>query len=112
MCRQLIDRCVMTSTTHFNRARRHFLQLTVAAGSGLVLGFALDSKAADRAVSRRWHPSAWLQIDVDGSVTIMIAESEMGQGVLTSMPMLVAEELEVDWKQVRVEQEPVDPIYG
>lgn len=102
----------MRSTAPSDRERRQFLKLSAAAGSGLVLGFVAVAKAVESAPAHRWRPSAWLQIDVDGSVTIMVTESEMGQGVLTSMPMLVAEELEVDWKRVRVEQAPVDPAYG
>lgn len=102
----------MSTTIQAGRERRQFLKLCAVAGGGLVLGFAPVANLAGSAPTHPWRPSAWLQIDTDGNVTIMVTESEMGQGVLTSMPMLVAEELEVDWKRVRVQQAPVDPVYG
>ena len=52
---------------------------------------------------------AWIHIDKSGTVTLITAKSEMGQGALTAMPMILAEELEVDWNGVRVEQAPTDP---
>lgn len=102
----------MARQTGFHRDRRDFLKLTAATGSGLVLGFALDSDAAKPSSPTPWRPNAWLQIDDNDRVTVTVAESEMGQGVLTAMPMLIAEELEVDWKQVRIRQAPVDPAFG
>ena len=55
--------------------------------------------------------NAWLRIDPDNTITIRVASSEMGQGVFTSMPMLIAEELEAEWSQVRAEMAPVGPQY-
>jgi len=77
-----------------------------------VLGCVRASGDTARPDDVPFQPNAWLQIDADETVTITVAESEMGQGVMTSMPMLVAEELELDWKKVRVRQAPVDPVYG
>ena len=88
-------------------SRRAFLQ----SGGALVLGFALplSGRAADPAV---FQPGAWLRIAADNRVTVVCGSSEMGQGVLTSIPMLLAEELDADWKLVQVEQAPVDKAYA
>src|SRR5579872_265457 len=91
--------------------RRDFL----ASAAGLVLGFALPTKA--RAQGRggqvRAMPSAYIHIAPDDSVTFIITKAEMGQGTVTSLSMLLAEELDCDWKKVRTEFAPVDPAsYG
>ncbi|HEV8695751.1 MAG TPA: molybdopterin cofactor-binding domain-containing protein, partial [Lysobacter sp.] len=54
----------------------------------------------------------WVKIGADDSVTIMLSQLEMGQGVMTSMPMLVAEELDVDWTKIKTEWTPADPKFG
>jgi len=59
-----------------------------------------------------FKPGAWLRITADNSVTVIVAESEMGQGPYTLMPMMVAEELEVSWENIVVERASVDPVYG
>ncbi len=92
--------------------RRGFLQ-----GSGaLVVGFALPmaARAADvaKAAAAPFKPSAYLRITADNRVTVVCGSSEMGQGVLTAIPMLVAEELDADWKLVSVEQAPVDAAFA
>ena len=56
--------------------------------------------------------NGWVKIAADNSVTVMLAKSEMGQGVYTALPMLLAEELDADWSKVRVEAAPVDKIYN
>jgi isoquinoline 1-oxidoreductase beta subunit len=66
---------------------------------------------------RSFSPNAWIQITPDNMVTIIVNKSEMGQGVYTSLPMIVADELEADWKQVRVKAAPArdeykDPGFG
>jgi isoquinoline 1-oxidoreductase subunit beta len=93
--------------------RRQFMLTTSAVGGAFVLGFFLPSRQAEAAViaEKPWSPSttggteinAWLVIGSDDSVTIRVAQSEMGEGVFTSMPMLVAEELGCDWAKVRAE---------
>jgi isoquinoline 1-oxidoreductase subunit beta len=93
--------------------RRQFLLTTAAVGGGFVLGFFLPPHRAEAATiaQQPWTPpdggghevNAWLVIGSDDTVTIRVAQSEMGEGVFTSMPMLVAEELECDWTKVRAE---------
>ena len=56
-------------------------------------------------------PNAWVRIKSDGSVIIVLDRSEMGQGVATGLPMLVAEELDADWASVNVEQAPANAAY-
>ncbi|MDH5567049.1 MAG: xanthine dehydrogenase family protein molybdopterin-binding subunit [Myxococcales bacterium] len=98
-------------------SRRRFLQVSGGAASGLLLGFTLPVGGrlagfarAEGAQAPRIN--AWLQIAPDESVVIRVGSSEMGQGVLTALPMLVAEELEVEWTQVRAEMAPADAAYA
>ena len=93
-------------------SRRDFLRVSAGAGAGLWLGFRLEAKEAWAAPPATFAPNAFLSVDPSGQVTIWVIRSEMGQGVRTSMPMLVAEELECDWKAVRIEQAPTDPRFG
>jgi isoquinoline 1-oxidoreductase beta subunit len=91
----------------FKPSRRNFLK-----ASGLVIGFTLP--AATRlaeAASADFKPNAYLRIGADNRVTVVVGLSEMGQGVHTAIPMLVAEELDADWSRVRVEQAPVDAAF-
>ena len=95
-----------------NVSRRDFLRTGAAAGAGLVLGLHVPGRAA-AAAAAAFAPNVWLRIAPDNTVTVIIARSEMGQGVTTSLPMLVAEELEADWKTVRIELADSDkPRYG
>ena len=87
--------------------RRGFIQ----AGGALVLGFTLPARAT-AAVAATFQPSAWLRITPDNRITVVCGSSEMGQGVLTAIPMLLAEELDADWKRVGVEQAPVDQAFA
>lgn len=93
--------------------RRRFLQATALGGAGLWLAIHLPAAArAAQPPATALEPNAWLRIDPKGLVTIYVAKAEMGQGVLTSMPMLVAEELEADWKAIRVVQADALPRFG
>jgi CO/xanthine dehydrogenase Mo-binding subunit len=90
-----------------NETRRDFLKVSGTVAGGLALGFYLPGRhnvavAAETTSS----PNAWVKIAPDNTVTIMVARSEMGQDVYTSMPILVAEELEVDLSKVKVEFAP------
>jgi isoquinoline 1-oxidoreductase beta subunit len=92
--------------------RRALLQGGLAAGAGLTIGFDLGRARGAAAQARGgFAPNAWLRIDRDGVVTIQNSQSEMGQGTLTSMAMIIADELDADWSKVRVQQAPVDPAY-
>jgi isoquinoline 1-oxidoreductase beta subunit len=93
--------------------RRQFIITTAAVGGALALGFYMPSREPEAAAiaDKPWTPptaggtevNAWLVIGPDDTVTIRVAQSEMGEGVFTSMPMLIAEELACDWTQVRAE---------
>ena len=94
--------------------RRDFLRVGAAAGGGLVLGFHLPGTGEPVALAagQPFAPNAFIRIGADDIVTIVVGKSEMGQGVFTSLPMLVAEDLEADWSKVRVESAPVDAAYN
>jgi isoquinoline 1-oxidoreductase beta subunit len=96
-------------------SRRVFLKTGVAAGGGLMLGFALPAFPGDAAAtgSSLFAPNAFIRIAGDGSVTLTMPYVEMGQGTYTSISMLIAEELEVALSQVRVEHAPPnEKLYG
>ncbi|MHB8058684.1 MAG: xanthine dehydrogenase family protein molybdopterin-binding subunit [Desulfuromonadaceae bacterium] len=95
-------------------SRRQFMKISAIAGGGLLLAChipfgALDAAAAGEAA---FSPNAFLRIGIDESVTIIVNKSEMGQGVYTSLPMLLAEELCCDWKRVSFQASPVAPEYN
>src|SRR5678815_4078800 len=93
--------------------RRSFLKVT-AAGSALIIGGYVpglrETNSAEAA--GLFEPNVWLKIATDDTVTIMLSQLEMGQGVMTSMPMLVAEEMDIDWNKIKTEWVPADPKYG
>ena len=91
-------------------SRREFVAAGVAAGAGLVIGFYLPHKSHSQEHS--FSPNAYLRITPDNKVTIVVARSEMGQGVRTALPMILAEELEADWKQIEIEQAGASTLYG
>jgi isoquinoline 1-oxidoreductase beta subunit len=93
--------------------RRQFLQAASAAGASLVIGFTFHGCAkAGVPAGPPLEPNAWLRIGTDESILIIVDRSEMGQGVTTSLPMLLAEELEADWSKIRIEFAPADPKYN
>lgn len=98
--------------TELDQERRTILKLGAALPGSFMLACVEAGANTGTRSAGSFQPNAWIRIDPDSSVTIVVAESEMGQGVLTSMVMLVAEELEADWKLVRVQQAPVDPVFG
>ena len=90
-------------------ARRGFMKSTGALSGALVIGFNLPSASAQS--SAPMLTNAWVKIDNKGAVTLICHRSEMGQGVYTSMPMLVAEELDVALSSVTIEMAPLAPVY-
>jgi len=102
----------MTTTSVTKKAsglnRREFVVAGVAAGAGLVVGFYLPHGRKSRAFS----PNAYVRITADNKITIVVARSEMGQGIRTALPMILAEELEADWKQIEIEQAGASTLYG
>jgi isoquinoline 1-oxidoreductase beta subunit len=91
-------------------SRRTFLQAGAAAGGGFMLSMRLPGSGVDAKAGEadRFAPNAFIRIDSEGKITLVMPYVEMGQGTYTSIPMLIAEELEVDLKQVRLEHAPPD----
>ncbi len=96
-------------------ARRQFLKFSVAASGGLLVGFyfpGIGSQASAQDSAQTFMPNAFVRIGTDERITVIVNHSEMGQGVYTSLPMLLAEELDADWAKVGFESAPVDPKYN
>jgi len=103
-------------------SRRTFLRASAATGGGLLVSFSLPARIGAALAAgpppRDFMPNGFIRIDRDGRVTLVMHKVEMGQGTYTSMPMLLAEELEVDLSQVRLEHAPPDdalyaePFFG
>lgn len=89
--------------------RRSFLKVSTLAGGGLMLSVAFDGVDVLAQSGADFKPNAFITITTDNIVTIIAKNPEVGQGVKTSMPMLIAEELGVEWKNVRLQQADLDP---
>ena len=94
--------------------RRDFLKTGVTAGTALLIGFRLSARDFDDPAEGQEKPpvnpfDAWVRITPDNRITLILDKSEMGQGIMTALPMILAEELCVDWKQVGVQQAPTNP---
>jgi isoquinoline 1-oxidoreductase beta subunit len=100
-------------STRSAESRREFLKTGVAVTAGLTVATCLPgcSRPAPPRSDAPFAPNAWVRVLGDGSVTIVIDRSEMGQGVLTALAMLAAEELDADWARLRVEQAPANEAY-
>jgi len=99
--------------------RRSFLRIVALAGGGLVLGHYVRPLAGAEPASADagkdgglFIPNAFIRIAPDGTVTVFSARPEVGQGIKTSLPMVVAEELGADWRNVRVVSAQLDPVFG
>jgi isoquinoline 1-oxidoreductase beta subunit len=97
-------------------ARRKFLKSSAVLGGGLVIAFYLPAGSrrafAQDAAKPVYPPNAFLRIGKDNSVTVMVKHLEFGQGVLTSLPMILAEELECDWSKIKSELAPAALVYA
>lgn len=96
--------------------RREFLRASAVAGAGLVVGCRLVGRGRRRSARGEepgsFAPNAWVRVAPDGRVAIWVSKSEMGQGVRTSLAMIVAEELDVDLASVDIRQAPLDEAFG
>src|SRR5262245_47375255 len=94
--------------------RRTFLRVSALAGGGLLIATQLDAIGDLLAQApAAFTPNAFIKITPDGVITIVAKNPEVGQGIKTSLPMIIAEELDVDWKDVRLEQADLNPqLYG
>src|SRR6516165_3548517 len=109
------DRVENAGTSPTIMSRRSFLTSSALAGGGLILGavFPPGLARAERS-SHDDKPiplNAWLRIGVDDTVTIIVSQAEMGQGIQTTMAAVIAEEVGADWKRVKLENSPADPAY-
>lgn len=101
---------------HINR--RRFLLGTAVVGGGLLLGYATTRPSKHHLANVGVNPgeapflTTWLRISPDNTVTVIVPHSEMGQGVLTALPMMAADELDADWNLVKVEQAPATDLFA
>ena len=105
----------MSATIH--PSRREFLRTGAVVTGGLVIAFSVPGARrlvfAEPATGRSpFAPNAFLRVGSDDTVTVLLSHSEMGQGVWTTLPMLIAEELDADWSRIRVEHAPAAPVYA
>ncbi len=99
------------------QSRREFIKVCSLSAGGLFLAAYVPIGCTDSDKDSDYDPNilspgAYIKIDSNGVVTVFVHRTEMGQGILTSLPMIVAEELEVNWKDIRVEQADADKKYG
>jgi len=93
--------------------RRSFLQVTTLTGGGMLLGLRLPCVLhAQQPAQAAITPDTFIKIASNGTVTLVSRNPEIGQGIKNMLPMMIAEELDVDWKSVKVEQADYDPKYG
>ena len=97
-------------------SRREFIKTGALVTGGLVIAFTVPGAKrfarAERTPAGPFAPNAFLRLGGDDSVTVLLPHSEMGQGIWTALPMLIAEELDADWSKVRVEHAPAAPAYA
>src|SRR5205809_1785128 len=100
-------------STRTELSRRDFLKTTAVAGAGLTLSFTIPGGGAREAsAAAAFEPNAALTITPDGIITVHITKAEMGQGVGTALAQIVAEELEADWRDVRIDYPTSEAKYG
>ena len=92
-------------------SRRDFLKITALSGGGMLLSLAFPS-IAEAAPVADFTPNIYIKIGADGTIILQAPNPEIGQGVKTSLPIIIAEELCVDWKKIQVELAPLDSKFG
>jgi isoquinoline 1-oxidoreductase beta subunit len=99
----------MESTT-----RRQFLKVSALSGGGMLLSFSFLNNIVEDLPGNdvEFNPNAYIRIGTDGKIVLLAPNPEIGQGVKTSLPIIIAEELCVDWKKIQVEYAPIDKKYG
>ena len=104
----------MSAIENVKLNRRGFLKISTAAAGGLLVGFYMPGKGelAAQSANTIKNLNAFVHIGTDDLVTFIIHKPENGQGTTTSLSQLLAEELEVDWKKIRWEYAPINPVYG
>ena len=102
----------VTSDSKRKLDRRSFLKASAASAGGLLIAFQFSETPLEAAPESAAKLNAFMHVGSDDVVTFMIAKSEMGQGPMTSVSQLLADELDCDWKKIRTEFAPVDPAYG
>ncbi|HZD32103.1 MAG TPA: xanthine dehydrogenase family protein molybdopterin-binding subunit [Candidatus Angelobacter sp.] len=93
-------------------SRRQFLVGSAVAGTGLVIAFNLPHHGLRPGGKGGFAPNAYLHIAPDGKVTVVVARSEMGQGVRTALPMILAEELDANWTDIAIQQAGASTLFG
>ncbi len=97
-------------------SRRRFILGTTVVGGGLLIGYASTRPSkhsiANRDAGEQPYLTTWLRISPDNTVTVIVPHSEMGQGILTSLPMMAADEMDADWDMVHVEQAPATDLFA
>lgn len=94
-------------------SRRNFLRVSMIAGGGMLVGFStLGNDEKQEIDGTPFSPNAYIKISPDGTITMMSPNPEIGQGIKTSLVMLIAEEMNVDWQKIQVEIAPLDAKYG
>jgi len=95
-------------------SRRELLRSSLISGAGLVIAFHVPRKAraAGPPPKAPPDPNAFVRVAPEGTVTVLLAHSEMGQGIWTGLAMMIAEELDCDWSKIRVEHAPAAPVYA
>jgi len=102
----------------FTVNRREFIKTSLGAGAAFAISFTLPGCGRSpedllaQLVNDKYRPNAWIRIAKDNVITVVVPESEMGQGVYTSLPMIIAEELDADWETVHYERAMLDPAFG
>ena len=96
-------------------SRRDFVKASAVVSAGLLIGFSFSATGCEPTIITPAGPpvplDAWIRVGTDDSITLLVDRSEMGQGVATALPMLLAEELEADWNKIAIEFAPAAEVY-